>query len=329
MYDLKKIVVVIGATGTQGGYVVQELLKHPEYHVRAVTRDPRKPSAKALASSVELVQANLNDLPSLKMAFAGAHAIFAYTDFFDTPLTTNEVFKESETLEFNQGMNLALAAAATSSLEHYIWSSTPDATEQSAGKHPNICFFNSKSRVTCAIRTKMPALWAKTTEIWIGFMYENFIKFATFSPQPTPSGVYELAVPLAPDSVLGSVHCKDLGPFFDFILRSGTRYHAKTIGLVAEELPESRRLEIWGHAVDKPVRFNAITPAEYVARLEGFGVPTAAAEGFTDLYGLFKDLGNAYSGEDVLQARDLVPGGFFRSWKDYCHEEDWAAFLKA
>jgi uncharacterized protein YbjT (DUF2867 family) len=49
---LKQVIVVFGATGKQGGSVVKSLLKDPKsaskFHVRAVTRDTAKESAKAL-----------------------------------------------------------------------------------------------------------------------------------------------------------------------------------------------------------------------------------------------------------------------------------------
>ena len=57
----KKIVVVFGATGIQGGSVVKALLNDPEtaakFHIRGITRDPSKPNAKALAEKgVECVK---------------------------------------------------------------------------------------------------------------------------------------------------------------------------------------------------------------------------------------------------------------------------------
>lgn len=56
----KKILVVFGATGVQGGSVVRSILGDPEtksaFSVRGVTRDVTKPSAKALeALGVETV----------------------------------------------------------------------------------------------------------------------------------------------------------------------------------------------------------------------------------------------------------------------------------
>lgn len=49
----KKILVVFGATGSQGGSVVTSILNDSkaaeQFHIRAVTRDPTKPNAKKLA----------------------------------------------------------------------------------------------------------------------------------------------------------------------------------------------------------------------------------------------------------------------------------------
>ncbi len=49
----KKIFVVFGATGGQGGSVIKSILGDPkasqEFKIRGITRDPSKPNAKALA----------------------------------------------------------------------------------------------------------------------------------------------------------------------------------------------------------------------------------------------------------------------------------------
>ena len=78
-----KIVTVLGATGAQGGSVVDYLLKSPEeYSVRAISRNSESNAAKTLtARGVEVVQADMDDVTSLITAFKGSYAIFAVTDF--------------------------------------------------------------------------------------------------------------------------------------------------------------------------------------------------------------------------------------------------------
>jgi uncharacterized protein YbjT (DUF2867 family) len=50
--DSKQTLVIFGATGAQGGSVARAILTDPKtaakYHVKCVTRDTSKPSAKAL-----------------------------------------------------------------------------------------------------------------------------------------------------------------------------------------------------------------------------------------------------------------------------------------
>lgn len=62
----KKVLVVFGATGSQGGSVVKSILNDPkaaeQFHIRAVTRDPTKPNAKKLADQgAELVSVRFSN----------------------------------------------------------------------------------------------------------------------------------------------------------------------------------------------------------------------------------------------------------------------------
>ena len=67
---MSKTIAVIGATGVQGGGVIQELLKEGSWKIRAITRNPESDKAKALASQgVDVVTANLDDTGSLIKAF--------------------------------------------------------------------------------------------------------------------------------------------------------------------------------------------------------------------------------------------------------------------
>lgn len=71
---MSKLLVVFGATGNQGGSVVEYVINDPElskeYKVRAITRDVNKPAAQDLQKKgVEVVAADQDDKESLKSAY--------------------------------------------------------------------------------------------------------------------------------------------------------------------------------------------------------------------------------------------------------------------
>lgn len=84
----KPIVVVVGATGMQGGSVVEFLLKENKYHIRGVTRKVEGEAAKKLQAKyvlhmsvsacvtqrcrgVEVVAADIGKKEDLQRAFKG------------------------------------------------------------------------------------------------------------------------------------------------------------------------------------------------------------------------------------------------------------------
>ncbi len=76
----KKIIAVIGSTGTQGGSVVRSLIADGTFAVRAITRKVNSEAAqKVKAAGAEVVAADLEDVESLKKAFKGAYGVFGVT----------------------------------------------------------------------------------------------------------------------------------------------------------------------------------------------------------------------------------------------------------
>jgi len=66
----RKLVVVVGATGGQGGSVIRRLLVDGSYQLRGITRNPQSKSSQELVSKgVEMVTADLNDVESVAVAF--------------------------------------------------------------------------------------------------------------------------------------------------------------------------------------------------------------------------------------------------------------------
>lgn len=99
----KKILVVFGATGNQGGSVIKSILSDPktasEFKIRGITRDPSKPNAQALtAKGVQCVAADINSKDQIKSALQGAFAVFAVTNYWE---------KMDAELETKQGRNVA------------------------------------------------------------------------------------------------------------------------------------------------------------------------------------------------------------------------------
>src|SRR6185369_5791022 len=116
---MAKIIAVVGATGAQGGGLARAILADPSggFAVRALTRDPNSDSAKALAAAgAEVVQADVDDVESLKRAFAGAYGAFCVTFFWG---------HLSPETELAQAKNMAVAAQAAR-LQHVIWSTLED-----------------------------------------------------------------------------------------------------------------------------------------------------------------------------------------------------------
>src|SRR5687767_864808 len=187
----KKIIAVTGATGTQGGGLVRAILADPNsgFAVRAITREPNKDKAKALAAAgAEVVKADLDDVESLKKAFAGAHGVYGVTNFW-------EHFSGEK--EKAQAKNIADAAKAAG-VKHVVWSTLedirqfmkPDDTRmpmlQGSYRVPH---FDAKDEAN-AFFAGVPTTFLRTTFYW-----DNLYMFG-LAPKKGEDGKYSWAFPL-------------------------------------------------------------------------------------------------------------------------------------
>jgi uncharacterized protein YbjT (DUF2867 family) len=107
-----RIILVVGATGRQGGAVARQLLKEG-WVVRALTRRTNSPAAIKIESlGANLFRGDLSDLLSLKLAMDGAYGIFGMTEFWE----------HGYAQEIEHGLNIIKAAQA-SGVEHIVFSS--------------------------------------------------------------------------------------------------------------------------------------------------------------------------------------------------------------
>jgi hypothetical protein len=188
MSSRKPLLVVLGATGSQGGSVVAHFLSLSQspYALRAVTRDTSSPKAVSLASQgVEVVTGDFDDPQSLDRAFSGASVIFSMTDFLQSMMSPSLREKAAASgtsagfyirdYEAQQNRNIIDAAAKVSTLERLVYSSLPNASKLSGGKYAHIYYCDAKATAEEYGKLTYPELWQKTNVFYAGFYLENLL----------------------------------------------------------------------------------------------------------------------------------------------------------
>lgn len=201
----QKLIVILGATGNQGGSVADVFLQEPQWRVRAVTRNVSSTKAMALATcGAEVVQADLDSLDTLSAAFENAHAIFAVSDFWglygdpanqDKPAKDQPLNVWAANHETEQLRRVIDAAARIPTLERFILSSLSNATRWSHGKYSHVYHFDSKAKAAEYGKESYPELWQKTSIFQAGFFLSNFVSNPFFQPQMVSLPLAALASP--------------------------------------------------------------------------------------------------------------------------------------
>ncbi|KAK3392424.1 hypothetical protein B0T20DRAFT_55862 [Sordaria brevicollis] len=231
-----KTIVIIGATGSQGGSVVSRFLSNPSFRIRALTRSPDSPTSQSLSSQgVEVVSADVNDPSTLPAAFQDAYAIFATTAFWPSfPVLGGHGAGEEE---LQQWKNIATAASKVDGLKHFVISTLPSTEGSSAGRI-QVPHFDYKARAAEWIRKELPGLWERTTELWIGMYTSNLAKIPILKPVEVPGsqGGYTILLPGSPDTLLpyaGDLE-HNVGVIVEAIINSGPKTYGKLAVLVTE-----------------------------------------------------------------------------------------------
>ena len=181
----KKIIAVIGATGSQGKGVINSILKDGTFKTRAVTRNPEKYSGKA----DEVVKGDLTDLASLTEAFKNAHGVFVVTNFWEGAD------------EIAQG-KIAIQAAKDAGVNHFIWSTLPNVERISNGKF-NVPHFTGKAKVDELVKN---AGFKNYSFVQAPFYYQNFSGMLGAQTQQDGSTGWTLPI----DPKVKGIHMSDI-----------------------------------------------------------------------------------------------------------------------
>jgi uncharacterized protein YbjT (DUF2867 family) len=294
----KKIIAVVGATGAQGGGLVQAILDDAQggFAVRAITRNAGAPKAKALAErGAQVMAADLDDEASLARALAGAHGAYFVTNFW-------EHFSPDK--EQAQARSLA-AAAKHAGLEHVIWSTLEDTrrwvpladermpTLMGRFKVPH---FDAKGEADAYFRDA----GVPTTFLLTSFYWDNLIHFG-MGPKPAGDGRLAFTLPIA-EAKMPGIAAEDIGKCAYGIFRKGAQTIGQTIGIAGEHLTGAQMAAALAKALGREVVYHAVTPAQY----RGFGFP--GAEDLGNMFQFYAEFEEYFCGVRSLEvSRSLNP----------------------
>ena len=285
----KKIIAVVGSTGSQGGGVCRAILGDAAggFACRSITRDPTKDKAKDLASKgAEVVKADLDDVESLKKAFAGAHGVYAVTNFW-------EHFSAEK--EKAQAKNIADAAKAAG-VKHVVWSTLEDTRKLMKPDDERMPMLQEKYRVPhFDAKAEANAYFAglPVTYLVTSFYWDNLYMFG-LAPKKGEDGTYSWAFPMG-NAKLAGIAAEDIGKVAYGIFKAGDKYIGKTVGIAGGTLTieEMGNTLVRALGVSKVV-YNPVDADTY----RGFGFPGADEMG--NMFQVYRDFER-----DVLGARSV------------------------
>lgn len=293
----RKRIAVIGATGAQGGGLVQAILADDSgaYAVRAITRNPDVEKGRALAEAgAEVVAADLDDLASLTAAFEGADAAFCVTNFWEHFSATKEV---------TQAKNLADAARAAK-VPHVVWSTLEDTRKEIPLDDPrmpvlqgefNTPHFDAKG-MSDAFFLDLPVTCLLTSFYW-----DNLVHFG-MGPTRGEDGVLQFVLPMG-EAKMPGIAAGDIGACAFGIITAGERYRGMRVGIAGEHLTGAEMAAKLGEALGEEVRH--VSPPWDVYRTFDF----PGADDLGNMFQYYHDCADAFTARRSVDfSRALHPG---------------------
>lgn len=283
----KLSVLVMGATGNQGGAVVRHLL--PKGHrIRTLTRNPDSPKAKQLAQQgVEVLKGDFTDSGSVVKAAQGMDTVFAMTTPFETGVEA----------EAKQGIDL-VDAVKQAGVGHLVFNSVA-----SADRNTGIPHFDSKYKVEQHIASlNIP----HTVIAPVAFM-DNW-----FTPWFLPSiqeGTLKFGIPA--DRPLQQVSVDNIGAFAAAIIERRDKVFGKRFDIAEDELTGKETVAAISKASGRTIGYEGFDP-EYIR---------ADNPDFAEMFSWFNKVGYSV---DIKNLRKEFPEVPWQSFKDWAQQQDWS-----
>jgi uncharacterized protein YbjT (DUF2867 family) len=231
MVSRDRVVAVTGATGRQGGAVTRHLLSD-QWRVRAVTRRPDGPAARALtALGAEVVRADMMNKRDLEHAFRDVYGVYSVQNFM--PGGTDA--------EIIQGKNVADTAKA-SGVQHIVYGSAGTGATDTG-----IASWNSKLTVQAYVRALGLPLTVLRPMAFMELMTDKdfFPPVSTWSLMPKLMGQ---------DRPLGWICVDDLGAIAARAFAEPDRFVGAELGLASDVQSIAQCRQIWSDIYGRPPR---------------------------------------------------------------------------
>lgn len=279
-------VLVIGATGNQGGALARHLIERG-HRVRGLTRDPEKPAAKALAEKgAKMMQGYLLNAESLQQAAAGVDVAFLMT----TPYGAGG--PEGET---KQGIT-AVDALGQAGVPHLVYASVANADRETG-----IPQYDSKRVVEEHIlNVGMPF-----TVVAPVFFRENL--FAPWCLRPD-----SLQIPLPMERRLQNISVDEVGAFHAYVVENHQDLMGERIDIASDANTPVEMAKAIADASDTDFRFQRV---QYVDVKELSG----------DLARMYEWYDRVGFRVDIERLKSDYPDLPWRSFREWAAEQDWAA----
>lgn len=237
-------VLVLGATGVQGGSVIKSLLESDKYYVYGTTRNVNSELSMLLQQKgVKIIKCDLSKKEDIENAFENIDIVFAVTNFWDS-----EIFGKNHSEEERQGKIIA-DIAKHKNIRWLIWSSLPNVIKESNGKLSEVTHFDGKNNVEQYIKQ----LGIPATFVYLSVYYSvigSFFKVyeesdGTILPIPYYNENTEVEFVDAEDTT---------GPVVLHIIENKEKYLYNIVPISCQRLTFNEIAEIYGKKIGKKIK---------------------------------------------------------------------------
>ena len=227
-------VLVIGATGRQGGSVAHHLVDRG-HAIRAFVRDPSDRRAQALAAEgVELAKGDMEEPESLRRAMQGVSGVYSVQDFWSVGAAA----------EVRQGTNVADAARRTD-VPHLVYSSVGGAERDAHIDH-----WDTKWRVEQHIQAlQLPATILRPASFMDNY-YIPAVEKALINGR--------LVDPVRADRPYQTIAPDDIGKFAALAFSRPDDFIGRALEIAGSELTNRQAAEVFARVLGRPVKFRRL-----------------------------------------------------------------------